>query len=94
MAYRAGRLEIERADSQTIPQVTGSIDWKPREKIQVKLEAGVGFRNSGDDTNATPVLNGRIDWTPREGTELFPSPGRFPRLAMGSRWILRPRFRC
>lgn len=71
MAYRAGRLEIERADSQTIQQVTGSIDWKPREKIHVKLEAGVGFRNSGDDTNATPVLNGRIDWTPREGTELF-----------------------
>ncbi len=71
MAYRAGRLEIDRADSQTIQQVTGSIDWKPREKIRVKLEAGVGLRNSGDETNASPVLNGRIDWKPREGTEFF-----------------------
>ena len=70
-AYRAGRLEIEGADSQTIQQVTGSIDWKPREKIHVKLAAGAGFRNSGDETNVTPVLNGRIDWTPREGTEVF-----------------------
>jgi hypothetical protein len=70
-AYRAGRLEIDGSDSQTIQQVTGSIDWKPREKIHVKLEAGASFRNSGEDTNVTPVLNGRIDWTPSEGTEVF-----------------------
>ena len=71
MAYRAGQLKIEGADSQTIQQVTGSIDWKPREKIHVKIEAGAGFRDSGDDSNVTPVVNGRIDWTPRQGTEFF-----------------------
>ena len=71
MAYRAGLLKIEGADSQNIQQVTGSIDWKPRDKIHVKLEAGAGFRDSGDDSNVSPVVNGRIDWTPRAGTEIF-----------------------
>lgn len=71
MAYRAGQLKIEGADSQTAQQVTGSMDWKLREKIHVKLEAGASFRNSGAGTNVTPVVNGRMDWTPRVGTELF-----------------------
>lgn len=71
LAYRAGQLKIEEADSQTTQQVTGSMDWKPREKIHVMLEAGAEFRKSGEGSNVSPVVNGRIDWTPRQGTEVF-----------------------
>lgn len=71
MAYRAGQLKIDGSDSQMIQQMTGSIDWKPRAKIHVKLEAGAEVRASGDSSDVHPVLNGRIDWTPRQGTELF-----------------------
>jgi hypothetical protein len=70
-AYQAGRLKIEDADSQSIQQVTGSFDWQPREKIQIKLDGGAEFRRAGGTTSVNPVLNARIDWEPREGTGVF-----------------------
>lgn len=69
--YQAGRLNIEGADSQTIQQVAGSLDWQPRGKIRFKIDAGAELRKSGDTTTTNPLLNARIDWTPREGTKFF-----------------------
>ncbi len=69
--YQAGRLKIEGADSQNIQQVAGSLDWQPREKIRIKIDAGAELRESGGTSTTNPLLNARVDWTPREGTNLF-----------------------
>lgn len=69
--YQAGRLKIEGADSQTIQQVAGSLNWQPREKISFKIDAGAELRKAGDTSTTNPVVNARVDWTPREGTRLF-----------------------
>lgn len=71
LVYQAGQLKIEGGNSQTTQQLSGSIDWQPREKIHVKLEAGAGIRKSGDSSTVNPLVNARIDWTPYEGTKLF-----------------------
>ncbi|MEY3896331.1 MAG: hypothetical protein RLZZ214_1851 [Verrucomicrobiota bacterium] len=71
LAYRAGSLKIEKAASQTIQQVTGSLAWQPREKIRVTLDGGAEVRDAGNGSDVNPVVNARIDWTPRVGTRLF-----------------------
>ena len=71
MAYQIGRFDVDGASGQTTNQVTGSIDWKPREKIHVNLRAGVEHRDSGNGSLTEPVLQGRVDWTPRQGTNLY-----------------------
>ncbi len=69
--YQAGQLKIDGADSQTIQQVAGSLNWQPREKISFKIDAGAEVRKSGGSSTTNPVVNARFDWTPREGTRVF-----------------------
>jgi len=71
VAYQPSYLKVDGASRQLAHQVTAGIDWKPREKIQVRLEAGGERRETENGTDTNPVLEGRIDWTPRKGTTLF-----------------------
>ncbi len=71
IAYQVGRFQVEGSDNQNIQQLTGSIAWKPREKISVHLQAGAERRQTAAGTDVSPVIEGRIDWKPREGTNLF-----------------------
>ncbi len=71
IAYQVGRFEVEGSDNQNIQQLTGSMAWKPREKISVNLQAGAERRQTAAGTDTSPVIEGRIDWKPREGTNLF-----------------------
>ncbi len=70
-AYQAGRFKVDGAGDQTTHQVTARIDWQPREKIHVKLEAGAEHRTTENGSAVNPVVEGRIDWTPRQGTSLY-----------------------
>ncbi len=69
--YRAGRFEVDGAGEQTVHRATARIEWTPREKIAVDLEAGAEHRSFDNGSDTTPVLEGRIGWKPREGTELY-----------------------
>jgi hypothetical protein len=69
--YQAGRLKIRGADSQTVQQVAGSLEWQPREKIGIRIDAGAELRSAGGDSTTNPLLDARFDWSPREGTRLF-----------------------
>lgn len=71
LVYQMGRLKVDGAGPQDTQLLAASMDWKPREKIRLKLIAGGEHRtfDSGDSTK--PVLEGRIDWKPRSGTELY-----------------------
>lgn len=71
LAYRAGQLKIETADDQATQQLSGSIDWQPREKISVKFEGGAEMRRFEGGTKTNPVVKARIEWLPREETKLF-----------------------
>ena len=70
-AYQIGRFDFEGASGQVTNQVTGGIDWKPRDKIRVQLRTGVERRDSVNDSFTNPVLQGRVDWNPRQGTNLY-----------------------
>ncbi|MGL4401229.1 MAG: hypothetical protein ACRCXD_15270 [Luteolibacter sp.] len=69
--YQAGRLKISGADSQTIQQVAGSLNWQPREKISFKINAGAELRKANGSSTTNPVVDARVDWTPREGSRFF-----------------------
>lgn len=71
LAYRAGQLKIEDGDSQTTQQVSGIIDWQPREKISVKLEGGAEMRKFDGGSKTNPVVKAQIEWMPRQETKLF-----------------------
>jgi hypothetical protein len=71
LAYRAGQLKIENGDDQSTRQLSGSIDWQPREKISVKLESGAETRRFDGGTKTNPVVRARIEWLPRQETRLF-----------------------
>ncbi len=71
LAYRAGRYDVDGGSAQTTHQITANIDWKPREKVHVKLQAGAEQRGTDSGTDINPVVEGRIDWTPRIGTNLY-----------------------
>jgi Putative beta-barrel porin 2 len=71
LAYRAGQLKIENSDDQATQQLSGSIDWQPREKIFVKLEGGAEMRRFDGGTKTNPIVKARIEWQPRQETKLF-----------------------
>lgn len=69
--YQVGRFQVDGSEDQDTQQITGSIDWKPREKIRVLLESGIEIRKVGGRSDTNPVLNGRVEWYPREGTSIY-----------------------
>jgi hypothetical protein len=71
IAYQAGRFKVDDSPNQTTQQVTASIDWQPREKVRVNIEAGAEHRQTENGAEVNPVMTGRIDWTPRQGTKLY-----------------------
>jgi hypothetical protein len=71
LAYRAGTFKVDGSGKQEVQQVTANIDWKPREKIRVKLEAGAEHRKTENGTDVNPVLDGRVEWTPYKGTSFY-----------------------
>ncbi|MFT4175830.1 MAG: outer membrane beta-barrel protein [Luteolibacter sp.] len=71
LAYRASRLKVERSEDQIAHQVTGRLEWQPREKIRVQLEAGAESRRTENGSKVNPVIDGRIEWQPRVGTAFY-----------------------
>jgi len=71
LAYRAGQLKIENGDNQTTQQVSGNMEWQPREKISIKLEGGAELRRFDGGSRTNPVVKAQIEWMPRQETKLF-----------------------
>lgn len=71
IAYQAGTFKVDDSGKQQVQQATAGIDWKPREKIRVKLQAGAEQRKTEHGTDVNPVLDGRVEWTPFKGTSLY-----------------------
>lgn len=71
LAYRAGRFEVDEMDDQRFQRLTGKLEWQPREKIRVELEAGAEKRKYANGSSVTPVVEGRIEWKASEKTSLF-----------------------
>jgi len=71
LAYRAGRFEVDQMEDQRYQRLAGKIEWQPREKIRVQLEAGAEHRKYANGSSITPVLEGRVDWSPSEKTSYF-----------------------
>jgi len=71
LAYRATYLSVDGSDRQLAHQVTGRLNWKPREKIAIQLEAGAEDRKTSNGSEINPVLEGRIEWQARENTSLY-----------------------
>ena len=71
IVWQAGRLKVDRSPSQDTRQLTAEIEWQPREKVRLHIEAGAEDRKVGGQSETNPVLEGRVDWSPREGTELY-----------------------
>ena len=71
LVYQIGRFKVDGSSDQNTQQLTADIDWKPREKIDIKLEAGAEHRKVEHQTQVTPVVKGRVEWTPREGTNVY-----------------------
>lgn len=71
IVYQIGRLRVDRSDTQDTRQLTAEIEWQPREKVRLRLEAGAEHRKTGSGSETNPVLEGRVDWSPREGTEIY-----------------------
>ncbi len=71
LAYQYGRLKVDRADGQRAHQVVAGLDWQPRQKIRVELEAGAEYRKFENGSEVNPVVNGRVGWQPGEGTDLY-----------------------
>lgn len=70
-AYQTGRFKVDGASAQTTRQVTANLNWQPRAKVRIDLNAGAEHRDTDNGSQVNPVLDGRIDWTPREGTALY-----------------------
>lgn len=71
LAYRAGRFEVDAMEDQRFQRLAGKIEWQPREKIRVQLEAGAEHRKYANGSSVTPVVEGRVDWNPSEKTNYF-----------------------
>lgn len=71
LAYRAGRFEVDEMDDQRFQRLTGKIEWQPREKIRIELEAGAEKRKYANGSSVTPVVEGRIEWKASEKTNFF-----------------------
>ncbi len=70
VAYRAGTFQVDGAGDQQIQRATARMEWKPREKIAIDLEAGAEHRTFDAGSSTSPVINAKIGWTPRPGTEI------------------------
>ena len=70
LAYQMGRFQVDGSSDQDTRQLTGNIEWQPREKIRIALAAGAEHRKVDGDTQVNPVVEGRADWTPLEGTNI------------------------
>lgn len=69
-AYRAGTFQVGGAGDQQIQRGAVRMEWKPREKIALDLEAGVEHRTYDSGSSTKPVVEAKIGWTPRPGTEI------------------------
>jgi len=69
-AYRAGTFQVDGAGDQLIQRGTVRMEWKPREKIAIDLEAGAEHRSFDNGSSTKPVVEAKIGWTPRPGTEI------------------------
>lgn len=71
VAYREGRFEVEDAGRQVVKRLTGRLEWSPREKVRVDMEAGLERREFDVGSGESPVVEARIGWRPGEGTEWY-----------------------
>jgi hypothetical protein len=70
VTYRAGSFQVDSAGDQQIQRGTVRMEWKPREKITVDLEAGAEHRRFDAGSSTKPIINARVGWVPRPGTEI------------------------
>jgi hypothetical protein len=70
VTYRAGSFQVDSAGDQQIQRGTVRMEWKPREKITVDLEAGAEHRRFDAGSSTKPIINARVGWAPRPGTEI------------------------
>ena len=73
LIYQIGRFKVDGTGPQDTQQLTGRIQWQPREKIRVDIEAGAEHRNFDNGSSTKPVLQGRIEWKPRKETDIYVS---------------------
>lgn len=73
LIYQIGRFKVDGTGPQDTQQLTGRIQWQPREKIRVDIEAGAEHRNFDNGSSTNPVLQGRIEWKPRKETDIYVS---------------------
>lgn len=69
LAYRAGQVEVDGAGDQIVQRGTARMEWKPREKIAVDLEAGAEHRTFALGSSTKPVVEAKVAWTPAAGTQ-------------------------
>lgn len=70
LAYRAGTFSVDGAGDQQVQRGTVRMEWKPREKLSVDLEAGAEHRSFDNGSSTKPVIEAKVTWTPRPGTEV------------------------
>lgn len=68
VTYRAGRFEVDGGGDQTFHRATARIEWMPREKIALDVEAGAEHRSFDSGSDVSPFVLARVAWLPREGT--------------------------
>jgi hypothetical protein len=71
LAYQVARFKVDASPDQDTHQLTGDIEWQPREKIRINLKAGAEHRKVEGESQVNPVVEGRAEWTPREGTGIY-----------------------
>jgi hypothetical protein len=71
MIYKAGRFEVDGTGNQQVHRATARIEWSPRQKIAIDVEAGFEHRSFDNGSDTTPVLEARVGWRAREGTEVY-----------------------
>lgn len=71
LIYKAGAFEVDGAGEQTVHRTTARIEWNPRQKISIDVEAGFEHRRFDNGSDTTPVVEARVGWKPRDGTEIY-----------------------
>ena len=71
LAYQVAQFKVLGSPDHDTQQLTGAIDWQPREKIRILLKAGAEYRKVANDSQINPVLESRVEWTSREGTSVY-----------------------
>ncbi len=71
LIYQVAKFRVRDSPDQNTQQLTGRVEWQPREKIRIDFEGGGEYRKVERDSQVNPVMAARAEWTPREGTSIY-----------------------